>query len=517
MLRALLAGLACCLLMACATAPRPAAQAAPPLGVSPAEMTRADALVNEGCYRCLREALTLYERAVLTDQQFSTTLLLALREKELGMDALPWLERARAMATAATVHYIDIATAIPWTAPVSASDFDTPFPRPSQVAFEQWLRQLRPPSPSALDRYMLLALQCGRQQTPAGVVADTPLLQYRLGICNFGQRQQLDTVFATSPRFAEAGYFIARNEMVNSGAAPAQVTRALPLLTTAHEAIPESPAITVSLARVWAGRNEFLRALALHDEALALRPAQRDALLGRATMLTYLGRADQAIVSATRLIDLGTWYLGDAYYWRAWNLYNTGQVDAAALDVERARQFQSGDQLLTLSGMIAYDQQRRAKARKDFENSRRMNPVNCPALWYLGTINVDERTWSDGRDMFAEAARCYGLAVDVIANEQTAPDLSPEMRQWQEQDRARRLADNRRQQARSALNVALLSQQLGDRDQAREFAEIAAGHELTRDRAQGVLTSVSGFSTPPRDGRPAAPSPATSAVPASPR
>ena len=77
----------------------------------------------------------------------------------------------------------------------------------------------------------------------------------------------------------------------------------LPLLTAAHEAIPESPAITVTLARVWAGRNEYLRAMALYAEALTLRPAQRDALLGRATMLTYLGRAGEAIEAATRLID----------------------------------------------------------------------------------------------------------------------------------------------------------------------------------------------------------------------
>jgi tetratricopeptide (TPR) repeat protein len=357
---------------------------------------------------------------------------------------------------------------------------------------QDWLTLLQAnPAPPVLDRYLLLALTCGRAAgTPPDdpSFADRPLLQYRLGLCGFQQREHLDTVFAASPRFAETGFYLARYEMTNAAGARVLVTRALPLLLAAHESVPSSPIITTTLATVWSSRNEFARALALYDDALAIRPAQRDALLGRARMLTYLGRSDDAIVTATRLIDLGTWYLGDAYYWRAWNRYATGNIAGAAADVVDARRYQSSGELLTLSGMIAYDQQRPADARRDFDEALRVNPVNCPAMWYLGLIDVDARNWQPGRDTFVNAAGCYTSAVAAIETEDLPADLSPEALQQQQEDRARRLADNQRQVARSALNAALLSMQIGDRDTALRFAGIASTHELTKERAASVLS-----------------------------
>ena len=85
-------------------------------------LSHAHRLVEAGCYRCLLDAYALYE----TEQQapaapraiagrlFSTALLLALREKELGLDATPWIERARAVAGAADGIYLEAVEAIPW-------------------------------------------------------------------------------------------------------------------------------------------------------------------------------------------------------------------------------------------------------------------------------------------------------------------------------------------------------------------------------------------------------------------
>jgi tetratricopeptide (TPR) repeat protein len=490
MLRGTTCGVLCLWLVGCSAA-RPAVNVPAPPAVSPAEIRAADALVDEGCYRCLLEAFQVYERAVLPDQMFSTAVLLAFREKELGLPATGWIDRARPLATPETAAYLDIASAVPWIAAVSAPDFEPPA-RPAQNALQDWLEWLRA-SPSALNRYAELAIVCMRQNSapPDAFDADRPLLQYRVGLCGPSQRPGLDSAFAASPRFAETGYFLARYEMTNSGFAGAQVTRALPLLLAAHEAIPESPTIAVTLAAVWSGRKEYGRALALYDQVLSTLPAQRDALLGRATVLTYLGRPDEAIAAATAMIDLGTWYLGDAYYWRGWNQYSTGKVDAAAADVVEARKYRAGSDLLTLSGMIAYDQQRREDARTDFDRALRDNPANCPARWYLGLIEVDERDWPAGLQEFAEAVRCYEFAVGAIEAEVDAPDLSPEALAQQQADRARRLADNQRQIARSALNAALLAMQVNDRDTAVRFAQVAAGHELTKARAEAILRDAS--------------------------
>src|SRR4029453_15178438 len=123
----------------------------------------------------------------------------------------------------------------------------------------------------------------------------------------------------------------------------------------------------------------------LYDEALSLRPTQREALLGRTMMLAYLHRYDEAIATATRMLDLGTWYLGDAYYWRAWSKYYGGALHAAALDVASAKG--------PLPGMIAYDQRRRTDARADFNEAIRRYAANCTAQSYLGRIDADDTRW----------------------------------------------------------------------------------------------------------------------------
>lgn len=77
-----------------------------PVETSPAEpaLGRAAALVDEGCYPCLLEALDVYEQRVTfpgaRQRQAAAThgvkaaLLLAIRQKELGLDGTEALRRA---------------------------------------------------------------------------------------------------------------------------------------------------------------------------------------------------------------------------------------------------------------------------------------------------------------------------------------------------------------------------------------------------------------------------------------
>ena len=66
----------------------------------------ADARVLEGCYGCLTDARTTYERLArekkplpgVVARLFETNVLIALREKELGLDSRASVERARAIA-----------------------------------------------------------------------------------------------------------------------------------------------------------------------------------------------------------------------------------------------------------------------------------------------------------------------------------------------------------------------------------------------------------------------------------
>src|SRR5688500_7811302 len=74
-------------------------------------LARADARVLEGCYECLQEARSAYARLAadkhapriakgspgIVARLFETDVLIALREKELALDADASIDRARAL------------------------------------------------------------------------------------------------------------------------------------------------------------------------------------------------------------------------------------------------------------------------------------------------------------------------------------------------------------------------------------------------------------------------------------
>ena len=49
-----------------------------------AEVAKADALFRAGCYTCLKEALTIYQKHKVQQGIFDASLLIAIREKELA-------------------------------------------------------------------------------------------------------------------------------------------------------------------------------------------------------------------------------------------------------------------------------------------------------------------------------------------------------------------------------------------------------------------------------------------------
>ena len=68
--------------------------------------------------------------------------------------------------------------------------------------------------------------------------------------------------------------------------------------------------------------EDFDTALTLYDALLERLPEHREALLGRLKSLGFLGRHAESLLTADRMLTLGTWYIGEAYYWKAWNLFS---------------------------------------------------------------------------------------------------------------------------------------------------------------------------------------------------
>src|SRR5689334_1552154 len=67
-----------------------------------ADLAKAESLTSQGCYSCLKESLAIYERhaaaklrpAGFAEKHFDTALLIAIREKELGIPAADAMTKA---------------------------------------------------------------------------------------------------------------------------------------------------------------------------------------------------------------------------------------------------------------------------------------------------------------------------------------------------------------------------------------------------------------------------------------
>jgi len=469
-------------------------------------LIQAQRLVEAGCYRCLLDAYALYEteqRApaaprAAAERLFSTALLLALREKELGLDATPWIERARAVAGAAEDIYLEAVEAIPWATAGFSTDFEPARPLTPRTR-QGWRARLASiDGQSPLDTYLQVTVACTtglRELDPAleeRARSGTPLLRYRLGACGADHRELLEAVLATDPRFAEIRFFLARFEIAGAVSRRDWLSRALPHLEAAHHGFPEAPIVTVTLAGAVAGRRNSERALALYDEALAERPLQREAMLGRVVTLSNLRRYDDAITAAGRMIELGTWYVGDAHYWRAWNHYQRARLDQAAADITDARKTLVNIDVLTLAGMIAFDSGRRADARADFTEAQAKDPATCVSSWYLGLLDIDESSWQAAVGTFDAAATCYRAAAAVFlkAVADLPADLPADVRQAEAAQLRQNAADSLRQAGRASLNAAQASIRFGDNQRAVQHARLAAEQPDTRERAEALLQAL---------------------------
>src|SRR6185436_9500973 len=74
-----------------------------------AEVAKADSLLRQGCYTCLKEALAIYDKHAAAkvpipgarEGQFEAALLIAIREKELGIPGDESMARALRLLPAA--------------------------------------------------------------------------------------------------------------------------------------------------------------------------------------------------------------------------------------------------------------------------------------------------------------------------------------------------------------------------------------------------------------------------------
>jgi len=296
-------------------------------------LARADRLVLDGCYDCLLEARAVYEglatgraRPLVLSRLFETDILLALREKELAIPAESTLARATALAgelppSLGAQRYLEMVGLVPEHDVGSPAADREAFFREHPDALERVDHLLAGIESDTLSRafrqYVTLSLHCSyldrgrRSDHPPPLVAmigahlegAPPLVAYRLNTCWFPTRDPVERVRERVPRFVETALVLGQMELpVVPYNGPA---KARPFFEALYRRFPNSPTVTYLNGRLYESAGDCETALRYYRETTALRARHERALLGQLVCSSALKQTEQAIETATRLIELG--------------------------------------------------------------------------------------------------------------------------------------------------------------------------------------------------------------------
>jgi tetratricopeptide (TPR) repeat protein len=487
-----------------------------------AEKGNADVLLREGCYRCLQDALATYERLMSTPRApaearrgaFDAALLLSMRAKELGLNPDPYLMRARTLASELTPNAVQpippagyLEAADLFVGELSGLDPDVRLDRAMSLRRAMAAGAESPAararlalaaSPDLVADYLALAIDCEDPRARKAIAPDdvltrhgaAPLIRYRLLLC------QVDPATPASlregdPRWVDTLFFEGRRELGRRPAA--DVAKAAELFQDARDAFPESTAIALALGNAQNALSEYESALASFDAVLRARPLHRDALLGRVMSLSYLSRHQEAIASATRMIELGTWNIGDAYYWRAWNRYHVYDLEAAWRDIEDGSKLNVDTSVFTLAGIIAYARTELATAIDRFDRAFALDNTNCEAVWTAGLVHVDQQEWQPAAPKFSRAATCFAAAAaqaqrDIV--EIRTATYAEVLKTRRLAAAQKRVDTSEHRKAQAAFNAAQCYLRLGQKNEAMSHADIATEHPLLKEKAIGLKMAI---------------------------
>lgn len=514
-----LTALAVALLLDCACAKsRP--PSAPPAPDVTGRLARAGDLLRTGCFDCLEEALAEYESVsavpnlrpadgdAAADGAIRAALLLEVRERELGMADDAYLQRARDLigtrpdrVAAFTPHLYSVE---------SLPRRDARFLGPTGPDGLRRQQELRANFPALVEErrlgadadplaaYLWLAFYCTHSDSrddrslstlfaPLVRMRDAPIVDYRAATCLGTQSEPLKTLLDREPRFVEIHYWQAQVAQMGT-----RIEEAEQLFAIAFKWRPRWPAVTAALGNVYSAFEEYERALEFFDRTLAVTPDHPEALIGRIRTLSLLGRSGDAFaaIDAVLAVEGGRVFPGEVYYWRAWNFTQIMDLDMAWTAIEQANGLWVNSEVSKLGGIIAYRRWQRPTAIERFTAAQKLAPDDCENVYYLGITHAELRDWPATRTVFEGATACIGRARDGLRKEITTIEASswdPARKMRQIARREAQIEAAARMLSTSWFNIAVASFNLGNKEEARQYAERVVGDEQFAERARDIL------------------------------
>ncbi len=479
----------------------------------------ADALVREGCLACLYDALSVYERLAASPafpsarlRAADTAILVALREREIGLDRSSVQAKAHALAASLPVPYdlsshLAMLDVVPWKAGSTAKERqDEMLGAFRTLTWNQlaWRRILQRDDDDLLRASLRLSLECtyrGGFTDPKApepwrpAEAAAPLLRFRAAFCLGSDTKPLTALLEANPRFTEIELLLGELSFGQG-----RLLEAERHMLAAFAAFPESALAASYLGSIYMTMEDFEAGLPYYQKAVALIPGHREALLGEMKLLSYLSRAEEAIRVADRMIELGTWYLGDAYYWRALNRLQLKDVETAWSDVLQAKKYLPTDGAVAkLTGQIALARNEPARAEEEFRIAIKYNDKDSDAWFYLGSVVSTFKRWKEAAGCFESAEPLYAKDESRLrakVTEIAESKLPDERKARLTATKQRQIAATVLQQARSAFSAAAGYFNCGEFEKARLLAERAAANPDMADSAKKILERLPRKSLP---------------------
>ncbi len=484
-----------------------------------AEMIQdAEAIRRRGHYIALREAMEIYKAVMAeatwkdaaAEEYVRTAIAFNLREKALGiLDDTMLLELENLIESdeslAEYAPFVEILGYLPSRIKGTAGDN-----LPKSRSLEEqllWIRQKGPPLDRALEKKSpssdaIATLRIIFRKTfpfrfedsveldsLARLHPDSRFMEFERASAIPPDRERAEALLEADKEYHEARYLLG-----NLSLAEGRLITAEKYYKEALAGLSESPSVLISLAKIAFQMEELEPCLEYNEAALALVPFYRDALLGKALCLGYLGRNEEALEYLRKILGLGQHYIGEAHYWSAWNLNELDRLDEARWAIDKAKIFLiDHSDVSTLSGIIAYKQHQLDIAEKELLLSLRLESNDCDAGYYLGKIYADQKKWLESGIYFSGAAFCFERKereAEKRVLEIEASDLVPERKDRLIKKKQAQILVVQATKATCQYNGAAGFHNAGQFHKALALAEQAAAHSAFAERAAELIKMI---------------------------